>query len=77
VDLVCEDLREAPMGDRFDLILCRNLAFTYFDEGLQDQLLARFTASLQPGGALVIGARESLPAGQGGLHMWLPSVFRR
>lgn len=76
VELVCEDLREAAIRDRFDLILCRNLAFTYFDEPLQRHLLARFTEALQPGGALVIGARENLPAGHA-LNAWIPGVLRR
>jgi chemotaxis protein methyltransferase CheR len=56
------DLRqEAPPGP-FDLILCRNLAFTYFDEADQRRVAARLAARLAPGGALLIGARERLPA---------------
>jgi len=57
----CADLRrEAPAGP-FHLILCRNLAFTYFAEPFQGQAVATVTALLAPGGALLIGARERLP----------------
>ena len=44
------------------LILCRNLVFTYFDEFLQRQTLERILTRLRPGGALVIGRRETLPS---------------
>lgn len=58
-----QDLRaEAPAGP-FDLVLCRNLAFTYFDDGGQRRALARLADALQPGGALVIGRKERLPEG--------------
>ena len=61
VELRLADLRrEAPAGP-FHLILCRNLAFTYFAEAEQRAVAARLAALLVPGGALVIGARERLP----------------
>jgi chemotaxis protein methyltransferase CheR len=61
VELGAADLRrEAPEGP-FHLILCRNLAFTYFAEAEQRAVAARLAALLAPGGALVIGARERLP----------------
>ena len=59
---LCQDLRvEAPPG-AFDLILCRNLVLTYFDEALQREVMDRVLAALRPGGALVIGPHERLPA---------------
>lgn len=61
VSFLCQDLRtESPSG-LFDLILCRNLAFTYFDEGLQRRVLGRLARALQPEGCLVVGIHESLP----------------
>jgi chemotaxis protein methyltransferase CheR len=67
IDLRCEDLRaRAPHGP-FDLVLCRNLAFTYFDEPLQREVAGRITERLVPGGVLVIGGHETLPAGTSGL----------
>jgi chemotaxis protein methyltransferase CheR len=55
------DVRDDPPAGPFDLVLCRNLAFTYFDEPTQRATLQRF-ASVTP--TLVIGAHESLPEGQ-------------
>ncbi len=62
-----EDLRRAMPEETFQLILCRNLAFTYFDEALQRRILARLLDRLSPGGVLVIGGHEVLPPGIAGL----------
>jgi chemotaxis protein methyltransferase CheR len=62
-----QDIRTAMPEGRFHLILCRNLVFTYFDEAQQEEILAELQAKLQPGGWLVVGVRETLPAGAGGL----------
>lgn len=63
------DVRGALPDQRFDLILCRNLVFTYFDADLQRETLARLLGRLRPGGAFVIGRREALPEGSG-LDAW-------
>lgn len=56
-----QDLRgEMPSG-KFDLIFCRNLAFTYFNEELQKEILLRLIEKLHPGGRLVLGQHETLP----------------
>jgi chemotaxis protein methyltransferase CheR len=62
-----QDIRTATPEGRFHLILCRNLVFTYFDEAQQEEILAQLQAKLLPGGWLVVGVRETLPAGAGGL----------
>lgn len=56
-----QDVRHAMPPGPFELILCRNLVFTYFDVPLQRLLLARLLARLAPGGWLVLGVRERLP----------------
>lgn len=56
-----EDLRLAMPDGPFDVILCRNVAFTYFEEPAQRAVLAGIAARLVRGGFLVIGAHESLP----------------
>lgn len=53
--------RELPPGP-FDLILCRNLVFTYFAPVLQRRLLRGLWARLVPGGFLVVGTHELPPA---------------
>ena len=56
-----QDLRsEMPTGP-FDLILCRNLVFTYFDTERQLAILAAFKRRLAGGGYLVLGSHEALP----------------
>jgi chemotaxis protein methyltransferase CheR len=61
------DLRAAPPPGPFDLVFCRNLAFTYFEESLQREVAASLRAVLRTGGVLVVGAHEELPAGTPGL----------
>ncbi|HSL79161.1 MAG TPA: CheR family methyltransferase, partial [Pseudolabrys sp.] len=60
-----QDIRsEIPAGP-FDLILCRNLAFTYFEPDLQRAVLDRMAAVLRDGGYFVIGTHEQLPQNGG------------
>jgi chemotaxis protein methyltransferase CheR len=79
VRFVQEDIREALPAERFDLILCRNLVFTYFSFELQMRLGRRIISRLHPGGALVIGLHERLPTGIEGVEPWpvARAVFRR
>jgi chemotaxis protein methyltransferase CheR len=44
-----------------DIVLCRNLAFTYFSKGSQIEALKKIALSLKEKGYLVIGKKESLP----------------
>jgi chemotaxis protein methyltransferase CheR len=72
------DIRsEAPAGT-FHLVLCRNLAFTYFEESLQREVLERLEDRIVPGGFLVIGSHERIPEGAGNLEPWegVASLFR-
>ena len=62
-----QDIRRARPAGPFDLVLCRNLVFTYFDPVLQIALLRRIAARLRPGGYLVVGAHERLPDDAAGL----------
>ncbi|HYB71917.1 MAG TPA: CheR family methyltransferase, partial [Candidatus Sulfotelmatobacter sp.] len=74
-----QDLRVAAPDERFHLVLCRNLAFTYFDDGLQREALRRIEERLCPQGALVIGRRERLPEGASGFELWgrAAEIYRR
>jgi len=64
VEFLRQDVRREAPTDRgpFHLVLCRNLAFTYFDTDVQRQVAGRIAGALVPGGALVIGSHERLPA---------------
>ena len=55
------DVRTAPPDGPFDLVLCRNLAFSYFDEPAQRQVAAALRAVLRAGGVLVVGLDEHVP----------------
>jgi chemotaxis protein methyltransferase CheR len=57
-----QDVRAAMPDGPFQLILCRNAVFTYFDAAAQRQTLDRMRERLAPGGFLVLGAHEALPA---------------
>lgn len=72
-------LRDAPPEDGLDLVLCRNLAFTYFDETGQRMVAEHLARALRPGGALVLGRHETLPAGVGDFDAWSDAtrVYRR
>jgi len=74
-----QDIRRQQPEETFHLVLARNLAFTYFAESLQQQILARINGRLLPGGGLVIGKTESLPANVSGVTPWFPpqGIFRR
>jgi chemotaxis protein methyltransferase CheR len=78
VTFLRQDVRvEQPPGP-FDLVLCRNLVFTYFDRAHQAALLERLVGRLRPGGCLVIGHSERLPVARPDLEPWAPDlpIFR-
>ena len=65
VRFVGQDVRrQAPEGP-FDLVLCRTLAFTYFEPDLQADVLARIAGAMTAGGYLAIGNHERLPHAHG------------
>ncbi|MCL5669528.1 MAG: chemotaxis protein CheR [Gammaproteobacteria bacterium] len=74
-----QDLRAAMPAGPFDLILCRNAAFTYFDEALQQEVLQGFYERLPAGGILVLGRHEALPQGSRGwlAHPHHPGVYEK
>ena len=74
-----QDIRRRMPPGPFDLILCRNLAFTYFDEAGQRRLARRLARRLRPGGVLVLGKHEALPYGCGVLVASEPKLglYRR
>ena len=79
VRFMAQDIRHvAPVGP-FDLVLCRNVAFTYFAGDLQRATAARIAGVMRPGGLLVLGEHEQLPHDQAGFTPWRAglTVYRR
>jgi chemotaxis protein methyltransferase CheR len=70
VTVICHDIRTDPPDGPFDLILCRNLVFTYFQPGLQETIGAQLAHALCAAGALVLGAHEQIPARLSGFAPW-------
>jgi chemotaxis protein methyltransferase CheR len=74
-----QDVRTTAPEGPFLLILCRNIALTYFDDELQRETIETIRSRLVVGGALVIGSSEALPEGTAGFVPWPPyrGVFKR
>jgi chemotaxis protein methyltransferase CheR len=72
VKFLLQDIRNAQPDSTFDLILCRNLVFTYFSHELQSEILQKILQLLKPKGSFVIGCHEKLPETIHGLTPWLP-----
>jgi chemotaxis protein methyltransferase CheR len=79
VTVARHDIRSPPPDGPFDLVICRNLAFTYFDLDLQRATAARLASALRPGGALVLGSHEALPADFDTFEPWSSTerIYRR
>ena len=75
----CEDMRTTVPHGPFDLILCRNAAFTYFDVNAQREVLQGLLSALRPGGGFVIGRKERLPPHTSELSEWTSDlgIFRK
>jgi chemotaxis protein methyltransferase CheR len=76
---LCQDVRSDTPEGPFDLVLCRNLVFTYYEESLQLEIARRLAAAIRPGGALVVGSHETLPPDQTDFQRWAPhgAIYRR
>jgi len=58
---LCLDIRHGLPTGPWHLVLCRNLAFTYFDDSAQHELMSRLSEVAAPGGFLVLGSHERIP----------------
>jgi len=79
IEFLEQDIRrELPVGP-FDLVLCRNLVFTYFDDAVQLKAVSRLVDAMHDDAALVIGVHEKLPEGAKGLSMWFDKqrIYRK
>jgi len=65
------DIRDEIPAGPYDLIFCRNLAFTYFSTDLQRRMLRKLYAAMVPGGILVTGPHEKLPMDGSAFAPWV------
>jgi chemotaxis protein methyltransferase CheR len=68
--------RDPPFLDLFHVIFCRNVMI-YFDRATQEELVARLTRRLVPGGYLFVGHSESLTGIRHSLKVVRPAVYQR
>lgn len=67
VNFIERDILSGEPPGTMDLVLCRNLAFTYFGPELKERTVRVLHSAVRPGGCLVIGRTEFLPPGSEGL----------
>jgi chemotaxis protein methyltransferase CheR len=79
VTVARHDLRDPEPTGPFDLVLCRNAAFTYLDADAQRAVLRRLAGALRPGGALVVGLHEAPPPDPACFAPWpgVRATYRR
>ncbi|HEY8965435.1 MAG TPA: protein-glutamate O-methyltransferase CheR [Candidatus Methylacidiphilales bacterium] len=65
-----------PFTEPFQLIWCRNVMI-YFDRPTQEQLVAKLSEMLVPGGYLFIGHSESLTGIKHGLKALRPAIYQK
>ena len=68
------DIRKEAPVELFQVILCRNLAFTYFDNELQRTVLKNMEKKLAPGGILITGGHEDLPETGTDFSQWVEHI---
>ncbi len=65
IELLYQDIRKEWPPGPFQLILCRNLVATYFDEPLRTAVFKKIAERLVNGGYLILGKHEELPSIKG------------
>nr|MBA3539721.1 hypothetical protein [Deltaproteobacteria bacterium] len=56
-------------------VLCRNLAFSYFDDAVQRAVASSLRAVMRTGGVLVVGREECVPDGVAGFTRSSPWLY--
>lgn len=74
VTFLLGDAEQMINTQSYQLVLCRNLVFTYFSLDRQVQFLHKLQAQLAEGSILVLGAHECLPEGISGWRQWKPRL---
>ena len=78
IKFIEQDIRNQCPEGIFDLILCRNLAFTYFEEDLQRAIIGEVVEKLESNGFFIVGSHESIPSGIQHLSpYWKRSIYQK
>ena len=74
VEFRVQDVRREVPNEIFPLILCRNVAFTYFCEEEQVMVAKTIHTRLSRGGFLVLGKHEQIPPNAAGFRKVLAGL---
>ena len=77
VSFLERDTRHAFPEGPFDLVLCRNLVFTYFETSLQATIARCLAKRLLAGGMFLLGIHETLPESIPMLMQERPWLYRK
>ena len=77
VQFLEQDIRYDLPDGAFELILCRNLVFTYFQEDLQHETFRRIMTKLKPGGYFITGIHEFIPERQNILVPFKKCIYNK
>ena len=74
-----QDMLTGPPGLSFDIIFLRNNLLTYYQDHIINKVLINIIPALTPGGWLIVGSHEKLPAGMPNMvrHVSIPWVYRK
>jgi chemotaxis protein methyltransferase CheR len=78
IDWKVQDILENAPGAVFDIIFLRNNLLTYYQDHLKNKGLDIVVGALAPGGWLIVGSHEKLPAERSDLqrHKSIPWAYR-
>ena len=74
IEFTQQDIRREMPEGHFSAVFCRHLAFTYFDEAAQQDVIARIADKLLPKGIFVTGKQEKILATQADLQEIRPNL---
>ena len=70
------NLMTEKVGQQYDLILIRNVLI-YFDEESKKTVMGQLDKALKPGGYIIFGGAETLPALQDKYSYIMPTIYRK
>ncbi len=79
IRFMAQDVRKEQPEGPFNLVLCRNLVFTYLDVDRQCEFLKRVVGEMHDGAALLLGKHERTPDTTHELTAWFEKqgIYRR